>query len=310
MAEFNKSQIMHSSRLFHKYTRAAASEGICDELTLLRYEGGHISVSPKNFYEIMTRMGECGETVILPYTQDDIYIINLQNKISRSQQKHDYVECENYLNELINYDKFDTTIIENKQYIERLHLLIAYKKGLISNEERVIKLIQILQYTFKGYNGDTFPKHRVFSSTELSILNNIATTYQKLDKTDLALTLFENLFNYYKNMINLETSKPLYNILINYANLLGDKDQYDKCIEVCLLGIEWLNHRNTQNLLYYFYFYIGYCLLIKFKLTTDKKFFNKGKTYIDLSYNLCCFFPEANANKLAIKQLIDDNYNL
>lgn len=310
MAEFNKSKIIHNSRIYHKFTRAAASEGICDELTLLRYEKGHLSVSPKNFHDIMGRMGEPGETIILPYTQDDSYIIALQDKISISMQKCDYVECEKYLSKLINYDNFNMDILENKQYASRIQLSIDYAKGTISAEERIVKLIEILQYTFPDYNGSKFPPHKIFTECELLILNTLASTYRAVDRIDLTLSLFNNLFSYCKAISNKESVKPLYKILLNYSNLLGQIELYEKSIEVSNFAINWLKKRDMQNLLYNFYYNIGWCLLSQYNKNNDLNLLEQGKTYIWLSYTLCNFFPESTKNRSTIKALIENNYIL
>ena len=309
MAEFNKSEIIHSSRIYHKFTRAAASEGICDELTLLRYEKGHLSVSPKNFHDIMERMGEPGETIILPYTQDDVHIINLQNQILNALQRCNYAECEDYTNQLLAYQNFNTSIIENKQYLERIQLTIQYMKKELTPEEYIVQLINILQYTFKDFNNANFPPHKIFTETELSILNNIATTYIKLDRTSLALSLFERLFKYCKSISNHELSKPLYSILINYSSLLISAEFYQKCIDVSLFGINWLKHRDYQNLLYSLYFNLGRSLIKVGRELNDNTLEIKGKIYVDQSSILCSFFPEATKNKIQIKKFIANNYN-
>ena len=181
MGEYSKSNIILANRKHLKMTRAELSEGICDELTLLRYEKGLIDPTDEKFYNLMLKMGQRGDCYIIPYTQENIYYITLQKKIAISLQKNNLDTCLSYLNELLACESFDLSIPENKQYVERLQYIIKYQKKEINANEFIDHLIKILKYTFTDFNEKSFPAYRIFSENELLIINNIATTYGQID---------------------------------------------------------------------------------------------------------------------------------
>lgn len=301
MGEYSKSNFILRNRKNLKMTRAELSEGICDELTLLRYEKGLIDPTDEKFYNLMVKMGQRGECYIIPYTQENINYIVLQNRISKLLQQNKLDECEACLSELINCDSFDLSIIENKQYVERLQLSVKYTRKELSPHDYISSLTDILSYTFKDYHEGEYISYHIYSENELMIMNNIATTYGQIGELEKSFSIFDMLLMTLRSEEVTEFVKPYYKIFVNYSNLLGLNKMYDQCIEICQQAIDWLMKRDYQNLLYNFYFNIGWVYSEIAKSKDDSQdLVKQAKAYVWLSYIFCSFFPEASNSKQRI----------
>ncbi len=308
MGEYRKSNTIYNSRKSLKLTRAKLSDGICDELTLLRYEKGLLDPSDEVFFNLMTRMGMDGDLYMLPFTQENIEYISIQGKINNALQRDDYEECAIYLDELVNNKAFDTTVPENKLYVERIRAGIDHSLGKLSAQEYIDRLTSLIRATIPDFSTDNLPENRILSNTEIRLLGGIATAYARNNDFDTAFLIYESFISLLKLNDHADTAKPVYTTLLNYSNYLGRQKKYDKCIEVCELGLEFLFGRECQNLLYNFYYNIGWVYLMKSKEGIDTENNKKqAKVYFWLAYSLCDFYNESQS---ALKRMYEHYISL
>lgn len=221
-------------------TQEELAENICDPVTLARYESGKLNPSDEKFYLLMQKMGMSGEKYAIPVqnakTNHEVYMKNILYALERE----DFIEVEKNINILKKEKTFSMDYAENKQYIERIELMLDYEIGKITDIEYIKSLETILKLTFKDYDEKYFPIHRVFTENEVLIISNIARQYAHMGKTELAIRLYYNLEDYFQTNIVINDYKPRYIELLSLSNLLGLSERYDESIEICKRGIQWL----------------------------------------------------------------------
>ena len=124
MAEYNKAKIIKYSRLFNKMTQEKLAEEICEPETINRYESGVLDPSHFNYYLIMRKLGEHADVYRIPGDFVSFELINLKNQIKQ----------------LIELGRFDA--------------IVDCNKGVISREECIKKLVDILQISCPDFSFD------------------------------------------------------------------------------------------------------------------------------------------------------------
>ncbi len=307
MGEHSKAAILKYSRKSSGMTQEQLAENICDPVTLARYESGKLEPTDDKFKQLMQKMGMSGERYILPI-HDETVEHRMKNILYAFERKEVDVAKEE-LEILKTDEKFDDTMPGNRQYVQRIELNIAYKKGEINREEMLKGLIDALMITFPEYNEEHFHVYRIFTETEVLLINNIALQYWELGQKELAIHLHENLEEYYQSGVVINDYKPRYLCLVNYSNYLGLLGYYDKSIEVCIRGINWLNLKGKVNYLYNFYFNIGWNIMKKAEMELEKDAMKKNaQCYIWLAMFLSNIYPENKNNFQMIKKYYIENF--
>lgn len=292
MGEYSKAAILKYSRKSCGMTQEKLAENICDPVTLARYESGMLEPTDDKFEQLMQKMGRAGERYVL-MIHDETIEHRMKNILYAFERKEFDVAKEEL--EILKADeKFDDTTPENRQYVQRIELNIAYRKGEIDSEKMLTGLIEALKITFPEYNEEHFHVYRIFTETEVLLINNIAAQYWDKGEQQLAIHLHENMEEYYQLGVAINDYKPRYICLLNYSNHLGLSGYYDKSIEICERGIQWLNLNGKVNYLYNFYYNIGWNLMKKIEQRSlPDSMRNIAQYYIWQAMQLCDIFPES-----------------
>lgn len=263
MGEHSKAAILKYTRKYCGISQEELAANICDVATLARYESGKIEPSDGKFDLLMRKMGMSGERYALQLS--DSVVENKKKKIFYAFERKDFKEARIELESLKLDLAFDEMTPENRQYVQRIELNIAFQMGEINSEEMLVQLISALKITFVEYNEKHFHVYRIFTETEVLLINNIASQYWNLGKYELAVHLHENMEEYYQSGVVTNDYKPRYLCLVNYSNYLGRLGRYDESIEICKRGIRWLHLKGKVNFLYNFYYNIGWNIEKKIK---------------------------------------------
>lgn len=305
MSIHNKSFIIKFYRNKLGLTQEQLAEGICNTITLAKYENGTLNPSDDNFHKIMSKLWEHNDMIIFNVQTDNLYFSVIRDELLLLFESHRYEEAQQKIDKIKSEKMLCGFYKENQQFIERIQYNILIENNMITIEEYIKKLESLLKLTFPEYNADLFISKLIYTETELLILNNIATAYGQLNQCEIANTIFYKVIEQLK--CSSEEYKPIYLLYINYANFLGIHENFDKSIEVCKQGIHWLIQNNKANYLYNFYYNIGWNLLEKYKKEPFKKKLKElGKLYIWESYELCMLYPESSKNAESIKDFYNE----
>lgn len=162
------------------------------------------------------------------------------------------------------------------------------------NCEKALKNYEeALKISVKDYALGKIPNARLLTKTELLILNNISRTQYFFGQKDEAIKLMEFLRSYFEKGIMSEEEKaknyPV--ILFNLENWYGMKNEDEKVIELCDIGIDVCIRYGKLSNFPYQIFNKG-CSLIKLgKIEEGKNYLtdsliilNRMKKYDDVTY--------------------------
>ena len=298
MGEYNKAAIIKYARREKGMTQEELAEGICDPVTLSRYENGQIDPTEERFVRLMQKLGVKSDRYIFPIECESAEIEKIMVEILYFIEKKDWKSAEKFLNIIKNKYSISMEYCENRQYCKRIEVIINYNKGIIDEEEAIKELEEALSYTYDGDIWNEFIASRIYRETEILILFNMATLYSLIGDEKKALSVYQNLDNYFMRSDILNNNKPRYLVYVGYTNLLGKIKEYDKAIRICWREIKWLKRNNKVNYLYNFYYNIGWCMKKKIdEGLEEKKGILIAKIYVWVSYWLCYKYPE-NENNL------------
>ena len=81
MSEYRQARLLKYNRVCKKITQENLSEGICDPVTLARYEAGRLEPSNENYYRLMSKMGLNGDRYYISSGNELYEKYELKNKI-------------------------------------------------------------------------------------------------------------------------------------------------------------------------------------------------------------------------------------
>lgn len=259
---------------------------LCAVSTLSRIECGERIPGRKLLEALFSRMGVSRSVSI---TKTEFQRENLEFKIN-DMVAHDDFEIFDLLEEYKNCS-------ENMAELERQFYLFFKTMAedyFNHNCEKALKIYEeALKISVKDYALGKIPNARLLTKTELLILNNISRTQYFFGQKDEAIKLMEFLRSYFEKGIMSEEEKaknyPV--ILFNLENWYGMKNEDEKVIELCDIGIDVCIRYGKLSNFPYQIFNKG-CSLIKLgKIEEGKNYLtdsliilNRMKKYDDVTY--------------------------
>lgn len=309
MGEHSKSAIIKYTRKYLNMTQEELSEGICDPVTLARYENGSLNPSDEKFSLLMQKMGMSGEKYVIPVQNRKIEHEVQMKKILYALEREDYHEVEAGIEILKRNPDFSLEDVENQQYIKRLELILEDQAGKLTNIEYIKSLEEILRLTFPEYNEEHFPIYRIFTENEVLIISNIAKQYALMGNRKRAIHIYYNLEEYFQTGVVVNDYKPRYIELVNLSSLLGLSGRYEESMEICKRGIRWLLRYGKSNYLYNFYYNMGWLINEKIKKgEEDLEMKKQAECYVWMAYQLFQIYPENKKNMECILDFCKENF--
>lgn len=297
MGEYSKAAVIKYTRKAVGMTQEELSEGICEPVTLSRYENGQLNPSDDKFVRLMQKMGESGETCLFPLYCEDVRLQQEMENMMKIIEEEDWNEVENLKEKMEKKFKISKEYPENCQYIKRIEIITKYRKGEITVYKAIEEMKDALHETLRDIEPEKFPVGKILREMEILVIYNLASYYAEAGNTLKALAIYERLDEYFSRKDMINDYKPRYIIYVGYSNLLGLNGRHDDSIAICKGEIEWLRNRGKTNYLYNFYFNIGWNICEKIKKGLEKKErIQEAKCYVWTAYQLCSLYPENKKN--------------
>lgn len=305
MGEYSKASIIKYTRKSRGITQEELAFGVCDTVTLSRYENGQVEPTDEKFMRLMKKLGEDGNLYLFPLEGESLELERAMDEILLAVEQYDWDRAEALMAVMKEEHGLSMEHPENRQYLMRIETIIQDCCGRIGWEEACRRYEQALELTLGEHALERLRPEKVLRETEVLLLYNLATLYGDHGKTEEAEALFLYLDRYFHRSDMVNDGKPRYLIYLAYANFLGRQGRHDKSIEVCEREIEWLVGNNKANYLYNFYYNIGWNIKEKIKKGMEKEErMPEAKMYMWLAYQLCLGYPEDRGNL----PIIEKNY--
>lgn len=229
MAVFQLGPIIRNRRIELGLSQEDLADGICSVPTLSRIENGERMPTKNNFEMLMQRLGYSAMSLDFFTDRQDFLIHELKFKIRQAFMERDVALTDHLLSKYKNLIKDDSTI--DQQFFALYRTLINMKQ--YSGEEALALFESALRLTCPTYNESRIP--HLLSYEEITLLNNIAICYDKLEMHYQAISVLRTLKAYYDtHIINSEEAmrtQPM--ILYNLSKVLGRAGYYEECLGVC-----------------------------------------------------------------------------
>lgn len=297
MAEYSKAFMIQYLRKQRGMTQEELAEGICDIVTLSRYETGVLNPTGEKFQRLMKKLGRPGDTYAFPVQTEQLYFEKKMKDILYAFERNEFKKAQFLLEEIKKEKSLLLEYKENRQYMGRIQCIVDYRLERIGEEEYIREMEELLQMTFPDFQSkEPIPAH-IYTETEFLIAYNIGIAYGKKGEFPISRNILGELVKHCKRIDTGEDYKPAYIMFVGYSNLLGLNGAYDESIEICLEGIRWLKEKKKSNYLYNLYYNIGWNLIEKYKKNRqEKSLLEAGKRYMWISYQLCNLYPEYKGN--------------
>lgn len=289
MDYFSIGSIIKEFRKREGLSQAALCEGLCELPTMNKIENGKQNPTKKLLDAIIERL-QIPVAVNIAITDSDFEKMQIENKIIDSFSKNKF----DVLSLLNNYNM--TNKFEEQFYLYA-HAVYSYK--VEKNHSLALeKLHKSILFTFPTYtDGCDIQKH-LFTSVELSIINSIAICLYKLQKTETAIDVMEQLAlcleNRYSESDIYVQKYPM--ITYNLSTWLGFAKKYEKSLEYSKKGIDCCMKLERYSLLSYLLYNTGFTLM---KLNRKEK----GKEYLKKSLVLDSIFNNTHSFSNSINDI-------
>lgn len=233
MAVFQLGPIMKARREELGLSQEDLADGVCAVPTLSRIENGERMPTKNHFEMLMQRLGYSAMSLDFFTDKKDFLVYELKFKVRQAYIANNYSLARKFMEELEAMLDKPTKI--DKQFLLLHQVLLNQKR--FSNAEKLKQLETAIQLTCPKYKRNYVP--RVLSYDEIILLNNIAICYDVAGDHERAISILTALKEYYDHHVISEEealrTQPM--ILYNLSKFLGLSGMYDKCIEICDIGI-------------------------------------------------------------------------
>ena len=215
---------------------------VCAVSTLSRLENGKHLPGRKQIEAFFSYMGIKPPMNLIPMTEKDFVLYNLEVEISNRIANHNY-KIENLLEK---YKKtMDENDIFNRQYYLKAKTICEYENSDKRNPERYLEeFLSVLNLTVKEFTLEGEFPNRYFTNKELELINSIALCEWQCNKADDAIRHLKFLIKYYKEKTFIDESNKgatLPVLMFNLSNWYGIKKDFKKSLEIEKEGIEICN---------------------------------------------------------------------
>lgn len=303
MGEYSKSAIIRYTRRARSMTQEELAEGICDPVTLSRYETGQLNPGDEKFMQLMEKMGERSGLCLFSVKGEPACREKEMEEIKYAMECYDWNLVREKVEAVLKQYHFSMEYPQNRQYIKRIQVVLDYNEGRMDAKAAVLGLQKAFRITIDDCEPEQFEVGKVMSETELLILINLASFYKLNGELERSLELYRRLDSYFNREDMVNDEKPRYICYLGYANLLGNLGRYDESIAVCEGEIRRMLGNNQMNCIYNFYYNIGWNMVNKIKSGKEnREQLRSAKCYVWAAYQLCRLYPENKSNLKRIEE--------
>lgn len=228
--------LIRARRMALGMTQEQLSEGICDPVSISRIERNEVAPKRQIFELLMERVGMTGSSYEALTQMGDPELMELAVQITILLLHSKGAEAEPLIEQLENSIK--QTDRFTQQFIWHVRALALFCQKKISSEEHAEIQEKALHLTLPEMSSENLRKW-CFSSREISIVNVISYSYDKMGRRDEKIKLLSLIREQLENKpFALENYIPNYELTMrNLGNLLGNEGRYEEAIEASKIGI-------------------------------------------------------------------------
>ena len=262
---YSINEIIKNTRYYNKMTQeelllSINNENIVgDQSAISNIENGKRTPRKKNTKHYLEALGiEDIENYKLSIVGEDFKLQEIGAKIEFYMSIYSYKQANDLLEFLKN--KIDLNNKFNRQYIEKLDLLIKDELNPIPCEKYREEIFRILSITIKDIEKIKTEKwRRYFTKDELRLLLNIGGTYYKNNDYKEALKWYKKLEEYFEKFYPLSGIVVYRSLIYNLSQTYGLLGNYEKSINKSRRFIFTDTYYSTAYNLPRAVFNIGWC---------------------------------------------------
>lgn len=217
-------ELIHYSRIRKKVSQEELSEDICTSETLSRIETGKRNPTIKHFYELMQKLGlEIGYYNTY-FEAEKFETLEKGRELRRLIVLGKFKEAEEKLQEI--EKEIDGTKIKNRQYLAFNHAVLEHEFYQGDLQEVFRKVEQALELTLEK-EEERFRIYYQPTQIEISLLNQLAALYRKIENQKEAVKILKPLYEYYHRgkLQGRERDRGYFMILGNLASCTEEIDE-------------------------------------------------------------------------------------
>lgn len=241
MKEIFLGEIIRQRRLELGLTQEELCEGICEPMTISRFENGRQTPSRNRVKALLQRLGLPDDRFFGLLSAKELEISNLEKEIIschvrfaratpvekniiREEAFAKHRELEGVI------DKDDTL---SRQLILRSKYLLGTENGLYSLDAGISMLLEAMHLTSPQFDLDQIGRG-LYTENEIKLINNLANCYIRAGRHYDAIDILKPLLHYLKtHMKNIPPNRaqiPM--VAFNYARELEIVKRFDDAIEI------------------------------------------------------------------------------
>lgn len=241
MKEIFLGEIIRQRRLELGLTQEVLCEGICEPVTISRFENGRQTPSRNRVKALLQRLGLPDDRFFGLLSAKELEISNLEKEITschvrferatpeeKNKIREETMEKHRELEAVMEPD--DTLC---KQLILRSQFLLGTERGPYSLEEGLSMLMEAMRVTSPKFDRNQIERG-LYTENEIKLINNMANCYIRAgchyDAIDILKPLLRYLQTSLKNIPPNRAQIPM--VAFNYARELEVVKRFDEAIEI------------------------------------------------------------------------------
>lgn len=248
--------LLKEVREMNNMTLEQLSEDICSIRQLSRIESGESNPSLYIIHNISKKLNiDLQQYYRIYFCSGSFIAYNFKSKFDQLLINFDFTGLKKLIEKMEFIDEFQED--ENRQYIlYGKALCSAYLDNNYSMSNNYC--MEGLQIEDSAFNLDMI-KNKLYSNVGLTMINLLASNYNKVGEADISFSIFENLFLLLENHIfdtpfamyrSLDFEKKIYQtVSCNLSILNMNKTKYDKSLEYINKGISLSKKENYMRFL-------------------------------------------------------------
>lgn len=212
-------------------TQEQVCAGICEPVTLSRFENGRQTPSRTRINAILQRLGLPDDRYYALVTPEELEIEALKKEIVACNALKHVNEGFDKISQLEKIVKPDDQITQ--QFILRSKVLLGGLDKRYSSDERIQMLMQAIQMTIPNFRLSKIEDY-LYTLDEMKLVNQIGNAYSLAGDNEKAADIFYRLLQYMRRhlqeMVTSNRMLPL--VLYNFARSLDLLERYEESARV------------------------------------------------------------------------------
>lgn len=247
---------IREERLRRKLSQEELSYGICSTVTLSRIENSTQKPSLKVEEALLEKLGCSTENLVFYASDEEAAKHRLETELSVLVMHRQPVE-----EKLAEYKRLIANRSAGSNMEKQFALMIEAIHALYAGEWELSRIYEQLEeallLTIPNYRERGIESIKVFTLTEIMVVNNIALVLHRQEKTVQAVKLMYYLVEYMeKSDLSVETMGKRYPMLVfNLAKMIEQVGGYEEIYLLCDKGINFCKKYSKLIGLFEFYYY-------------------------------------------------------